>query len=115
MVRSVRYKLIVGTAWRLRQDGYQTRKPLPLPGPISGCMTLDEDPNETNNKSGDPRLHSIEDELLNKCLMRLVSTRQGLLPIPPGLSRLETIRRCLVPRDKIEISDLKNDAIKNAP
>ena len=115
MVRSARYKLIVGTGRRLRQDGYQTRKPLPLPGPYQRLYDLDEDPNETNNKSGDPRLHSIENELLEQMFERLVSTRQGLLPIPPGLSRLETIRWCLVPRDKIEISDLKNDAIKSAP
>ncbi len=115
MVRSVRHKLIVGTGRRLRQDGYQTRKPLPLPGPYQRLYDLDEDPNETNNKSGDPRLHSIENELLEQMFERLVSTRQGLLPIPPGLSRLETIRWCLVPRDKIEISDLKNDAIKSAP
>jgi len=99
MVRSARYKLIVGTGRRLRQDGFQTRQPLPLPGPYQRLYDLDDDPNETKNLSGDPRLASIVDDLLNQMFERLVSTRQGLEVIPPGLSRLETIHWCLVPRD----------------
>jgi arylsulfatase A-like enzyme len=100
MVRSARYKLIVGTGRRLRQDGYQTLQPLPLPGPYQRLYDLDQDPNETKNISGDPRLLSIEENLLNQMFDRLVSTRNEHHPIPHGLSRLETIRWCLVPHDR---------------
>jgi arylsulfatase A-like enzyme len=100
MVRSARYKLIVGTGRRLRQDGYQTQKPLPLPGPYQRLYDLVDDPDETQNKTGDPRLLSIENELLDQMFGRLVSTRNEHAPLPPGLSRLETIHWCLVPRDR---------------
>jgi arylsulfatase A-like enzyme len=115
MVRSARYKLIVGTGRRLRQDGYQTLQPLPLAGPYQRLYDLDDDPNETKNLSGDPGLLSIEENLLNRMFERLVTTRPGQGAFPPGLSRLETIHWCLVPRDRTVISDQKHDAIKNAP
>src|SRR5258708_35188097 len=47
MIRSARYKLIVGTGRRLRQDGYQTLHPLPLPGPYQRLYDMEVDPNET--------------------------------------------------------------------
>ena len=100
MIRSARYKLIVGTGRRLRQDGYQTLQPLPLPGPYQRLYDMEVDPNETKNLSGDPRLRSIEEDLLNRMFERLVSTRHGLEAPPPRLSRLDTIHWCLVPRDR---------------
>jgi choline-sulfatase len=100
MIRSARYKLIVGTGRRLRQDGYQTLHPLPLPGRYQRLYDMEVDPNETINLSGDPRLRSIEEDLLNRMFERLVSTRHGLEAPPPRLSRLETIHWCLVPRDR---------------
>jgi hypothetical protein len=40
--------------------------------------------------------------LLERMYERLTTTREGLEPIPPGLSRIETIHWCLVPRDRRE-------------
>jgi len=100
MVRSARYKLIVGTGRRLRQDGYQTKRPLPLPGPYERLYDLESDPGESKNLSDDPRLRSVNEDMLNHMYTRLVSTREGLEPIPPGLSRMEAIEWCLVPRDR---------------
>ncbi len=100
MVRSHRYKLIVGSGRRLRQDGYQTRKPLPLPGPYQRLYDLVEDPGESRDLSDDSHFEQVRADLLKRMFERLVSTRDGLDPIPPGLSQLETIHWCLVPRDR---------------
>ena len=97
MVRSERFKLIVGTGRRQRQDGYQTGKP--LPGPYQRLFDLVDDPGETRDLSDDRHHQAFKDELLQKMYVRMVTTREGLEPIPPGLSRLETIQWCLVPRD----------------
>jgi arylsulfatase A-like enzyme len=100
MVRSARYKLIVGTGRRVRQDGYQTPQPLPLLGPYQRLYDLDDDPNEIKDLGDDSRLIPIKEELLNRMFDRLVSTRNEHDALPPGLSRLETIHWCLVPRDR---------------
>jgi len=100
MVRSHRYKLIVGSGRRLRQDGYQTRQPLPLPGPYKRLYDLVEDPGETRDLSADSRLAAVKSDLLERMYQRLVTTRDGLEPVPAGLSHLETIHWCLVPRDR---------------
>ncbi len=100
MVRSARYKLIVGTGRRLRQDGYQTAPPLVLPGPYERLYDLVADPNETNDLSHDPASAALKDRLLEHMYQRLTQTRQGLLAIPAGLSRMDAIHWCLVPRDR---------------
>jgi choline-sulfatase len=98
MARSDRFKLIVGTGRRLRQDGYHTGKP--LPGPYERLFDLVDDPGETRDLGIDPRYEPVRTDLLNKMYLRMVTTREGLEPIPRGLSTLETIHWCLVPRDQ---------------
>ena len=98
MVRSERFKLVVGTGRRLRQDGYQTGRP--LPGPYQRLFDLVDDPAETRDLGTDPRHRAVKDDLLQKMYLRMVTTREGLVPVPPGLSRLETIHWCLIPRDR---------------
>jgi len=97
MVRSDRFKLLVGTGRRLRQDGYHTGKP--LPGPYQRLFDLVDDPGETRDLGADPRHEAVKNDLLHRMYLRMVTTREGLPPIPPGLSPLETIHWCLVPRD----------------
>jgi choline-sulfatase len=100
MVRSDRFKLIVSSGKRLRQDGYQTLQPLPLPGPYERLYDLLGDPAETHDLSDDSRYSAIKAGLLERMYQRLATTREGLEPIPPGLSQLESIHWCLVPRDR---------------
>jgi arylsulfatase A-like enzyme len=100
MVRSDRYKLIVGTGRRLRQDGYLPAHPLPLPGPYERLFDATTDPAETNDLSGDPRLSAVKEQLLDHMYDRLTKTREGLEPVPPGLSKLTAIHWCLAPRDE---------------
>jgi choline-sulfatase len=98
MVRSDRYKLIVGTGRRLRQDGYQTDHP--LTGPSERLYDLKADPDETTDVADRPDLAGVKAELLRRLYERLVATRAGLEPIPPGLSQIEAIHWCLVPPDR---------------
>jgi choline-sulfatase len=98
MVRSERFKLIVGTGRRARQDGYQTDRP--RSGPSQRLFDLVDDPGETRDRSADPRLEAVKNDLLHRMYLRMVTTREGLERIPPGLAPLETIHWCLVPRDR---------------
>jgi len=100
MVRSARYKLIVCTGRRLRQDGYQTAEPRRLPGPYMRLYDLVLDPGETRDLSNDPAHASIKEHLLGRMVERMVATREGLKPVPPGLSRLDSIHWCLVPPEE---------------
>jgi choline-sulfatase len=102
MIRSTHYKLIVGTGRRLRQDGYQPRLPLPLPGPYQRLYDLDHDPGETRDlgNDNDPRLARVKEDLIDQMYNRIMSTWGELEPVPTGLSRLEAIQWCLVPRDR---------------
>jgi choline-sulfatase len=103
MVRSDRYKLIVGTGRRLRQDGYHTGRP--LPGPYQRLFDLIQDPGETRDLSADPAHAAIQKDLLQRMYRRMVTTREGLDPLPPGLSPLEAVHWCLVPRDRETVED----------
>jgi hypothetical protein len=103
MVRSARYKLIVGTGHRIRRDGYITAAPLLFPSPFQRLYDLMADPGETKNLSDDPGHAAVKDELLDRLFARLTTTRQGLEPVPKGLSRLEAIHWCLIPRDRVEV------------
>jgi choline-sulfatase len=98
MVRSERYKLVVGTGARLRQDGYLPARP--LPGPYQSLFDLEFDPGETKDASQDPRLAAVKEELLDRMFQRMVTTREGLEPVPLMLSLLEAIHWCLIPRDQ---------------
>ena len=100
MVRSDRFKLIVGTGRRLRQDGYHTGKP--LPGPYQRLFDLVQDRGETRDLGADPAHEAIRNDLLHRMYLRMVTTREGLEPVPAGLSPLEAIHWCLVPRDRRE-------------
>jgi choline-sulfatase len=97
MVRTPRFKLIVGTGRRLRQDGYRTGKP--LPGPYQRLYDEVADPGETQDLAADPGFQAVKDDLLHRMQRRLTTTRDGLEPVPAGLSELEAIHWCLVPRD----------------
>jgi choline-sulfatase len=97
MVRSSRYKLIVGTGNRRRQDGYDTGRP--LPGPYERLYDLEADPGETSDLSGRPELASTIEQLRQELFDRLVHTRKGVASVPDGLTRMEAIHWCLVPRD----------------
>ncbi len=98
MVRSGRFKLIVGTGRRERKDHLETGRP--LSGPFQVLFDLKQDPEETINLSGAPQFDAVRNDLLRKMHQRLVSTWVGPEPVPPGLSELETIHWCLTPRDK---------------
>jgi choline-sulfatase len=98
MVRSDRYKLIVGSGRRARKDRLETGNP--LSGPYQQLFDLERDPEETNDLADDPRFAAVAADLLHKMHERMVSTREGLEPVPSGLSPLETIYWCLTPRDK---------------
>jgi choline-sulfatase len=99
MVRSARYKLIVCTGRRLRGDGYQAAPPFRLPGPYTRLYDLALDPSETRDRSDDRAYAAIKENLLTRMYERMVNTRDGLEQVPSGLSRLDAIHWCLVPRD----------------
>jgi choline-sulfatase len=97
MVRSSRYKLIVGTGRRVRQDGYQTDHP--LPGPYERLYDLEADPGEATDLAARADLAAVKAELRRRMYLRLVSSRLALEPLPPRLTVLQAIHWCLVPRD----------------
>ncbi len=97
MVRSDRYKLIVGTGARRRQDGYATGRP--SPGPTERLYDLEADPGETTDVRARPDLAPVAGSLRRQLLDRLTTTRGGRAPVPPGLSEADALRWCLVPQD----------------
>jgi arylsulfatase A-like enzyme len=97
MVRSNRYKLVVGTGARRRLDGYETTNP--LPGPSERLYDLEADPGETTDLRGRPDLAPIVNDLRKKLLERLATTRGARPAVPPGFSEAEALRWCLVPQD----------------
>jgi choline-sulfatase len=97
MVRDTRYKLIVGTGHRRRQDGYVNDNP--TPGPYERLYDLDTDPNEDVNLAGRPELAMIQNRLLDALFERITTTRNPDDQAPHGLSKIETIRKLLVPKD----------------
>jgi choline-sulfatase len=99
MIRSRRFKLIVGTGRRHRQDGYANADP--LPGPYEQLYDLDADPEEATNLAGKPELATVQTDLRHRLYERLVTTRAGSEPVPQGLLEQAAIEWCLVPRDKM--------------
>lgn len=98
MVRSERFKLIIGTGSRAREDGYETDHP--QPGPYERLYNIEKDPGETTDIAARPEFASVKLELRRRMFQRLISTRLGLEPIPPKLTQLEAIHWCLIPRDQ---------------
>lgn len=97
MVRSERFKLIVGTGRRKREDGYVTSDP--TPGPSLRLFDEATDPGETKDLSADPAMRPVLENLIDRMYTRLTTTRSGLQPAPAGLTKIETIHWCLIPRD----------------
>jgi arylsulfatase A-like enzyme len=86
MARSGRYKLIVGTGRRVRQDGYETDNP--RSGPYEHLFDLRADPGETTVRTAHPELAEIKDELRRRLHDRLVSTGEASNPSPLDSPRL---------------------------
>ncbi len=97
MARSSRYKLVVGTGARRRQDGYETGRP--PAGPYERLYDLDVDPGEATDLRDRGDLAPVAAGLRRKLLDRLATTRGGRPAVPPGLSEAEALRWCLVPQD----------------
>jgi arylsulfatase A-like enzyme len=102
MVRSGRYKLIVGTG-RRHGDGYAPRHV--STEPYERLYDLESDPDETADLSGHPEHQPVAADLRRRLHERLVTTREGKAPVPPDLSGIEAIRWCLVPRDSRDGTD----------
>jgi arylsulfatase A-like enzyme len=99
MVRSPRFKLIVGSGQRLRQDGYHTAEPLPRQ-PYERLYDEIADPEETNDLSEDPRFTAVKAELLERMYERFVATRADIKRFARPASIRGEIDRYLVPPDK---------------
>ncbi len=97
MIADSRYKLIVGTGARRRTDGYITDDP--TPGPYIRLFDRESDPNEDVDLSARPEMADTKRWLIDALYERITTTRNPDDRPPPGLDKLETIRRCLVPRD----------------
>ena len=97
MARSGRYKLIVGTGARHRQDGYATRSP--SPAPTSGSTTSRPTPGRPPTSATAPSWPRSPTISATQLHDRLVTTRGARPPVPAGLSEIEAIRWCLVPQD----------------
>ncbi len=98
MVRSDRFKLIVGTGRRARKDRLETGSP--LSGPFQKLYDLQRDPGETTDLGAEPEFDEVRTELLHRMYERLVGSWIGPEPVPKDLSELETIHWCLAPRDQ---------------
>lgn len=97
MICDSRYKLVVGTGRRRRRDGYETDDP--TPGPYERLYDRQDDPNEDVDLSARPEFADTRRWLIDALHERITNGRNpGDMP-PAGLDKLETIRRCLVPKD----------------
>lgn len=98
MVRTDRYKLIVGTGSRVRDDGYVTAQP--RPGPYERLYDMKSDPDEMTDIADRPDMARVKAEMRRRLYVRLISTRVGLEPVPSRMTETEAIHWCLVPRDE---------------
>ena len=98
MIRTDRYKLIVGTGRRRRQDGYITANP--TPGPYRRLFDLEADPDETTDLADRPELAPVVADLTHRLHRRLATTWDRRETAPPAHSELESIHWFLVPRDR---------------
>ncbi|MGC8642781.1 MAG: sulfatase/phosphatase domain-containing protein, partial [Isosphaeraceae bacterium] len=97
MVRSDRFKLIVGSGRRKRRDHLETGRP--PTGPYERLFDEVRDPDETTDLSADPALAALRTQLEETMYRRLVDSWASPEPIPQGLTHLEAIHWCLAPRD----------------
>jgi choline-sulfatase len=97
MARSSRYKLIVGTGGRIRQDGYVIADPPRQPN--EHLFDLEADPDENVDLIARAEHSAVADRLRHALFERLSRTRGGTTPIPAGLSEAAALRWCLVPQD----------------
>ena len=97
MARSDRYKLVVGTGARRRQDGYET--PGRSPDLTNGFSTSRPTPRRPPTSANGPSWPRSSNELRRAIHDRLVTTRGGRTAVPAGLPEIEAIRWCLVPQD----------------
>jgi arylsulfatase A-like enzyme len=97
MIADSRHKLIVGTGARKRTDGYVTD--VPTPGPYVRLYDRESDPNEDVDLADRPEMADTKRWLIDALFERITSTRNPDDQAPPGLDKLATIRRCLVPKD----------------
>jgi len=100
MVRTDRYKLIVGSGARLRQDGYATRQPMRR-GPYFRLYDERNDPRETHDLAGLLEYNAVREGLLQAMVERMRSSSQGDRAMPPGLATLDAILWRVVPRDAV--------------
>ncbi len=98
MIRSDRYKLIVGNGRKARRDGYASGAP--APGPYERFHDLENDPDELIDLSGVPEHAQRLAAYRHALFQRLTATRKGQAQVPPGLSEREAIAWSLVPRDR---------------
>ena len=97
MVRSDRYKLVVGNGRRKPIDGYEND--LPLPGRYERLFDLRDDPGETTDIAEHPEMAELKAGLRKQLFQRLTSTREGTTPAPTNLSEIEAIQWCLIPKE----------------
>jgi choline-sulfatase len=97
MISDGRYKLIVCSGRRRRRDGYETDDP--TPGPYERLYDRQSDPNEDVDLSSRPEMADTKRWLIDALYERITTSRNPDDPAPSGLDKLETIRRCLVPKD----------------
>jgi len=96
MVRSERYKLVVGNGLRAQKDGHAGPAAL---RPYEHLYDLEQDPGETVDLAGRPDVVAVQNALRRRLYERFTSTRLGLSALPPGLDETEAIHWCLVPRN----------------
>jgi choline-sulfatase len=97
MIRSDRYKLIVGSGRKTSDPFHSAHDPT---GPYERLFDLAADPGETTDLSARLDLIPVRDGLLDE-LYRVFRSTPGVRgPIPEGLSRREGLLWCLVPRDR---------------
>ena len=84
MIRTDKYKFIFGTGKRLRQDGYQTGKP--LPGMTKLLYDIEKDPAEMTNLASHLTHKKLILEFEMEMLERLEPTHPAAKDIPPGLN-----------------------------
>ena len=70
MVRSARFKLIVGTGRRLRQDGYQTAAAAAASRPLSAALRPGRRPGRDHGPERRPRPRPIKEDLLDRMYER---------------------------------------------
>ncbi len=98
MVRTERYKLIVGLGERVRNDGYKTRNPT-LPGHYIRLYDEQTDPRETRDLSASLAMAPVREALQSLMLERMRATSTGVHSIPSVLKPMDAIYWRLRPRD----------------